>query len=147
MKKIWLLIVAILLAVALLGGMLVYLLAALPKATAQPEETTLPDFVGVEDYLAESWPDYRFVSLADGVLTLEYDLAGSFEQLQKHGLAAGYDAVAAGNLDSAGLIIKGCNMQCNVILREVVVLGVSNDGRQAYRASSVSGVSACWDAE
>lgn len=145
MKKIWIPIVAILLAVAVLGGALIYLLIAVPRVTSQPEEPTLPEFRSVEDYIATDWKDYRFVRLQNDVLTLEYDLSGSFEQLQKHGVAAGFDAVAAGNLDTAMLIIKGCNMQCDVVLREVVVLGISSDGQQAYRASTADGITACWD--
>ena len=147
MKKIWLLILVILLAVALLGGALIYVLVAVPKLTTQSDEPTMPDFISVEEYIGKEWTEYRFVSLEDGVLTLEYDLTGSFEQLQKHGLAAGYDAVAAGNLESGSLMIHGCNMQCNVILKELVVCGISSDGKEVYRASSVSGVTACWDEE
>lgn len=145
MKKFWLPLLAIGLALLVLGGALVYLLIALPRLTSKPEEPTTPEFASVEDYLAENWTGYRFRSLEDGVLSLDYDLKGSFDQIQKHGAAAGYDAIAAGNLETAELIRKGCNMQCDVILREIVIRGVSEDGKQAYTASTLSGVSACWD--
>lgn len=145
MKKIWIAIAVIVLALLVLAGTLIYLLVALPRLSQQQTETGPGGFLTVEGYVAETWQDYRFVSCKNGVLTLEYNLSGTYAQLQKHGPAAGYDAVAAGHLDTGKLIRQGCNLRCNVVLREVVVLGISSDGKEVYRASTVDGVTACWD--
>ena len=145
MKKFGIPLLAVCLALLVLAGALLWLFLTLPKLGKQAEQTQTLAPKALEEYLKETWPDYRLVGCADGVLTLEYDLPAGYETLQKHGLSAGYDAVAAGHLDTAALMIQGADMQCGVVLSEVVVLGISSDGQEVYRASTVDGVTACWD--
>ncbi len=144
MKKIWIAILAIALALVILLGALVYLFVVLPRLGKQTEGQREAQ-QSAEAYLEENWPDYRFVSLEDGTLTLEYPLPGSFDQLQKHGPAAGYDAVAEGHLETGTLILQGCERYCGLKLQELVVIGRSSDDKEVYRASTVEGVTACWD--
>lgn len=147
MKKFILPLAAILLSLLVLVGVLVYLFIALPKLNSAADGSVQIEQSSVGDYIAAAWPDYRFESLTDGVLTLEYDLNVPFSQVQKYGPQAGYDALAAGHADTAALMIHGCMIQCGVQIEEIVVRGMSSDGQEAYRSSNRSGVTACWDTE
>lgn len=146
MKKLWIPLLVITLAVLVLAGALIYLFVALPGLRQQAEQTPEIEFRSVQDYLTDTWADYAYESLEDGVLTLAYALPGTYEQLKAHGVDAGYDAVAAGHLETAApLILRGCDIECNVVLREIVIRGISSDGQEVYRASTLTGVTACWD--
>ena len=143
MKKIWIAILAIVFALLILVGSMIYLLVVLPRLGKQAQQEG--GRLSVEAYLEQTWPDYGYVSLEDGVLTLDYRLPGSFEQLQKHGPAAGYDEVAEGHLETGKLMIQGCERYCGIKLKEVLVIGRSSDDQEGYRAATVNGVTACWD--
>ena len=150
MKKTVLIPVAVILAALLvLAGTVVFLLAQLPKLTSAGTETTAAPSGDaaqrVEAYVAAQRPDLTFVSCDGAVLTLQYPLNASYAQLEKHGAAAGYGDLADDNLFSAQLLLEGCTQSCGVTLREVVIIGLSSDGQEAYRASTVGGVTACWD--
>lgn len=152
-------VLAIALAMLVLVGALVYLIFALPKLTrgttdlspgAQPAETAAADGDAAQtlrEYAAAQFPDYRFVSYdaETSVLTLEYSLNAEYAQLQKHGVAAGYAELAADTLFNAKLLCDGCQIDCRITVAEVIVRAVSSDGQEAYRASSLYGVTACWD--
>ena len=145
MKKFLIPVLAIVLAVLVLIGTLVYLLLALPKAGRPKEPAEQTEAKPVADYLAETWPDFALVRCEDGVLTLQYQVKGSYEQIAKHGAAAGYGELAEGHLDTAELIRRGCMLQCGLDLTEIIVVGQSEDDQEVYRASTVTGVTACWE--
>lgn len=143
MKKIILPIVIVLLALCVLAGVLIYLFSAAAKLSGKVEDDE--DTQQLEDYLASAWPDYEYESYDGKTLTLCRQLNNTFEQLRRFGASAGYAELAEGHLDTAALIAYGCTESCGLRVQEVVVRGISSDGQEAYRASTESGVTACWD--
>lgn len=147
MKKLIAPLLVVLLAVLILAGVLLWLFfgaANLQKRLEQPEDAALRPLA---EYLAADWPGYELDSCEQATLTLRYPVGSTFEQVRRFGEAAGYPELAASQLETAALIAYGCETNCGVAIREVVVRGISSDGQEVYRASTESGVQGCWEDE
>ena len=141
MKKTIVLLLCLALALMLVvGGVLWYLFSRLtPPAPKTGGQT-------VEEYVAESWPDYTLESYdpADGSLRLGLDLRLTYEQLVQYGDQPEMEDLVLGHLDTMEEIARGAQTFCGVKLGTITVTGRSSDGQIAYTASSDGETTACW---
>ena len=145
-KKVILALAIVFLALLVLIGSLVWLLIAAQglggRSGADPESTQQ-----LQDYFREQWTNYSFHSYDAGTQTLilHYQVNATYDQVSRHGLSAGFDELAEGHLSTAVIIGYSCNQYCGVNPREIIIVGISSDGQEVYRASTVSGVVGCWE--
>lgn len=141
MKKSLLLLLCLALVLMLtVGGILWYLFSRLTPA--QPETGTR----SVEDYLAESWPDFTLEAYdrAEGSLRLTLRLRLTYEQLVQYGDQPEMEELVLGHLETMKDIVRGAQTFCGVKLDAVTVTGLSSDGQIAYTVTSDGETTACW---
>lgn len=116
------------------------------KSLKEKEAENDPEPVTVEEYFEKVWPEFCPVYYEEdtGTVMLQKQIDCTYEQACSFGKEV-YEDMALGHVDTMELMLTACNATCDVSLTDIVVSGVSTDGKVIYTVHADGAMSACWE--
>lgn len=111
------------------------------KTEADPQEP-----LTVEGYFEKNWPDFCPVYYDEETDTvmLQKKIDCTYDQACRFGKEV-YEDLALGHVDTMEIMMSGCNAACSTELSDIVISGVSSDGKVIYTVHASGALTACWE--
>lgn len=98
----------------------------------------------VISYFEQNWDYFSEPSYDEksGVVTLKKTYDYSFEKFENS--AGAFDNTVEGHLETIGDMMEYCRKAVNIDLTDVLIIGISSDGKQVYRVGREGVQYVCW---
>ncbi len=131
---------------ALLLAAIIFGVVWFVKSMKEKNEPETHDPQTVEGYFEKNWPAFCpvYYEKETGTVTLQKQIDATYDQVCQFGKEV-YEDLALGHVDTMEVMQNGCEATCGVELSDIVISGISSDGKVIYTVHADGTLTACWE--